>query len=484
MASTNETVISFKEVDFHYDFRKPILEEVSFNVRKGSKITIMWQNGAGKSTIFKLINGTLTPKVWVIHTPDGTTIATWYQVVLAEDKELSVQDFFRKYFNDDSVFNIDKQIGDILKVVNLKAPLDKKISAFSGGQQARLLLAAALIQDPDILLLDEPTNNLDSEGIWHLTEFLKNYKKTVLVISHDADFLNSFTDWVLYLDVFTKRVEQFVGNYHDTVEQISRKIEKDNMANARLKKEAQAKKDQANVFAHKGWKLRAVAKKMKEAAEELEDNMVDNRKEDKAIKDFKIPMQEDIGGVLLEIHSVHIIRDDEVVEEKQEVSLRKNDHLLLAWPNGIGKSTLLEKIVNGQEDWVKVTEGVRIGYYRQDFSNLDFNQTVYDCLREAAEEMTEQDLRSKAAGFLITWEIMKTEIWNLSEGQKGLVAFCRLVFLKPGILILDEPTNHINFRHIPIIAKALDSFEWAMILVSHVDEFVWQIRMDQYLDLK
>ena len=482
--SSNETVISFKEVDFFYDFRKPILEEVSFNVRKGSKITIMGQNGAGKSTIFKLINGSLKQNVWVINTPQGTTIATGYQVVLPEDKELTVQDFFRKYFPDKRVFNIDKQIGDILDVVNLKAKLDKKISAFSGGQQARLLLAAALIQDPDILLLDEPTNNLDSEGIWHLTDFLQNYKKTVLVISHDADFLNSFTDGVLYLDVYTKRVEQFVGNYHDTVEQIKKKIEKDNMANARLQKEAQAKKEQANVFAHKGGKLRAVAKKMKEAAAEMEDDMVDNRKEDKTIKDFTIPMQEDIGGVLLEINSVHIIENEQVVVRQEDVKLRKDDHILLAGPNGIGKSTLLEKIVSGEEDGVKLSSGVKIGYYRQDFSNLDFSQTVYDCLREAAEEMTEQDLRSKAAGFLITWEIMKTAIWNLSEGQKGLVAFCRLVFLKPGILILDEPTNHINFRHIPVIAKALDEFQWGMILVSHVDEFVWQIRIDQYLDLK
>jgi len=131
-----------------------------------------------------------------------------------------------------------------------------------------------------------------------------------------------------------------------------------------------------------------------------------------------------------------------------------------------------------------LTEWVKIGYYRQDFSNLDFDQLAYDCLKEAAwEEMWEQELRSTAAWFLINWDIMKTRIWDLSEWQKGLVAFCRLVFLKPGILILDEPTNHINFRHIPVIAKALDAYEWWMILVSHVDEFVWQIRMDQYLDL-
>lgn len=369
-------------------------------------------------------------------------------------------------------------------MVNLRAALDKKISAFSGGQQARLLLAAALIQKPDILLLDEPTNNLDSEGIWHLTDFLQNYSKTVLVISHDADFLNSFTDGVLYLDVYTKKVEQYVGNYYDVVEKVKKKIEKDNMENQRLKKEAIAKKEQANEFAHKGGKLRAVAKKLREAAEELEDDIVGNRKEDKAIRPFTIPLQEDIGGVLLEINSVHIIENDEVVMREENIKLRKDDHLLLAGPNGIGKSTLLQKIVSGEEDGVKVTPGVKIGYYRQDFSNLDFNQTVYDCLREAAGEITEQDLRKTAAGFLLTGEIMKSPIGVLSEGQKGLVAFCRLVLMKPGILILDEPTNHINFRHIPVIAEALNSFEGGMILVSHVDEFVWQIRMDQYLDLK
>ncbi len=485
MAASNENVIGFKNVDFHYDFRKPILDEVSFNVRKGSKITIMGQNWAGKSTIFKLINGSLEKKGGVINIDSKHTIATWYQVVLPEDKELTISDFFRKYFNDDSVFNIDKQIFEVLKVVNLKAPLDKQIKAFSGGQQARLLLAAALIQDPDILLLDEPTNNLDTDWIWHLTAFLQNYKKTVLVISHDAEFLNSFTDGVLYLDVFTKQVEQFVWDYHSVVEQIKRNMEKENMANARLKKEAQAKKDQANTFAHKWWKLRLVAKKMREAAADMEDDMVDSRKEDKAIKDFTIPLQKGIGWVLLDIHSVHIIRDDEVVVEDVEYQLRKDDHMLLAGPNGIWKSTLLEKIVNSDETGCSLTEGIKIWYYRQDFSNLDFDQTVYECLKEACvDDIIEQDMRSKAAWFLINGEIMKTRIWDLSEWQKGLVAFCRLVFLQPGILILDEPTNHINFRHIPIIAKALDAFEGGMILVSHVDEFVWQIRIDQYLDLK
>ena len=485
MAKTNETVIGFKNVDFNYDIRKPILEEVNFNIRKWAKITLMGQNGAWKSTIFKLINGSLEKTGWVINIDQKLTIATGFQVVKAEDKVLSVLDFFTKYAPKDIEVNIEKQISEILNVVNLKVKDNsKKVSAFSGGQQARLLLAAALIGEPDILLLDEPTNNLDTDGIWHLTEFLQNYKNTVIVISHDAEFLNSFTTGVLYLDVHNQRVEQFVWDYHDVVEKIAKNMEKENMANARLAKEAQAKKDQSNVFAHKWGKLRAVAKKMKEAAAEMEDAMVDTRKEDKTIKDFTIPMQEGVGWVLLDIHSVHIIEHDEVTVRDVEVQIRKDDHLQLAWPNGIWKSTLLEKIVNWDEDGATLGEWVKIGYYRQDFSNLDFKQTVIECLREAAgEEMTEQDLRSKAAGFLINGDLMKTEIWFLSEGQKWLVAFCRIVFLKPGLIILDEPTNHINFRHIPVIAKALDEYKWGMILVSHVNEFVWQIRMDQYLDL-
>lgn len=484
MAVTNETVISFKDVEFYYDFRKPILDFVNFNVRKWSKITIMGQNWAWKSTIFKLINGSIEKKSWVVNVWLNLTIATWYQVVLPEDKDLTIQAFFRKYFPDKNVYNIDKQIGEILDVVNLKAPLDKQIKAFSWWQQARLLLAAALIQNPDILLLDEPTNNLDRDGIWHLTTFLQNYKKTVLVISHDSEFLNSFTDWVLYLDIHTKKVEQFVWDYNDVVEQIARNKEKENQANARLKKEAQAKKEQAEIFAHKWGKLRLVAKKMREAAEEMEDEMVETRKEDRTIRDFTIPLQEDIGWVLLKINSVHVIENDEVTVKDVNIELKKDHHLLLSGPNWIGKSTLLEKIVSGKEDWCKLTPWVKIGYYRQDFSNLDFSQTVYDCLRETAwEGMPEQDLRSKAAWFLINWEIMKTCIGDLSEWLKWLVAFCRLVFLQPWIIILDEPTNHINFRHIPVIAKALDEFKWGMILVSHVDEFVRQVRIDEYLDL-
>jgi len=171
------------------------------------------------------------------------------------------------------------------------------------------------------------------------------------------------------------------------------------------------------------------------------------------------------------------------VTKKANITLRKNQHLLLKGPNGIGKSTLLEAIARGTAEGAEIAKDVKIGYYRQDFSTLDFDQTVHKALMIAMGQPDEQKMRATAAGFLITADTIDTKIGALSEGQKGLVAFASLVLERPGLLILDEPTNHINFRHLPVIAKALDQYEGAMILVSHVPEFVEQIRIDDTLDL-
>ncbi len=479
---SSNTIISFDDVSFGFEEKKPLLDEVSFNVREGAKITLMGQNGAGKSTILKLITEDYKPRLGKVNVFPDYTIGTAHQVMRTEDRELTVEQFFQSCFTEKK-FDIGRRIDEVLEIVNLKAPHERLIKSFSGGQQARLLLAAALIQDPDLLLLDEPTNNLDPEGIAHLTYFLQCSPKTCIVISHDADFLNAFTEGVLYLDAYTKKVEQYVGDYYDVVQQIKARIEKENMKNAQLEKEIQANKEQSNVFSHKGGKLRLVAKKMREKAEELEDSIVDVRREDKAIRPFNIPVQEDIAGDILKIDYFTAYKNHKEVLKEAEIAIQRNQHLLLAGPNGIGKSTLLEAIANGTARGVSIQSGIKVGYYRQDFSNLDFEETVFNALNAATNSKTEQEIRSLAASFLITGDVIHRKIGSLSEGQKGLVAFARLVLEEPGLLILDEPTNHINFRHIPVIAEALDHYEGAMVLVSHVYDFVEQIRIDRTLDL-
>ncbi len=479
----DEVIVRFQAVSHDFGLKKPILDEVDFTLRRGAKVTLMGQNGAGKSTLFGLIMGTHAPEAGDIHIAQNLSIALARQVIPRDQLDLTVRAFFQKVFPK-TMYDIDPRIDEILEVVNLVAPKDKIVRTFSGGQQARLLLASALIQNPDLLLLDEPTNNLDKAGIAHLTKFLIDYDKTVMVISHDAAFLNSFTQGVLYLDANTKKIEQYVGTYADVLREISARIEKENRKNAQLAKEIQENKDKANFFANKGGQMRLVAKRMREKADEMEEAKVDVRKEDKAIRAFTIPFQEDLGGEILSLTSLSVMKKHKPTQKKVAIALRKGTHLLLSGPNGIGKTTLLQSLADGTAKGATLSDHVRVGYYRQDFSNLDFDKSVAQELSAATSHpMSEEDLRRIAAGFLIMGELFHAKIGTLSEGQKGLVAFARLVLLRPGLLILDEPTNHINFRHLPVIAAALSAYEGPLILVSHVPEFVAEVRIDEILDL-
>ncbi|MFA6918526.1 MAG: ABC-F family ATP-binding cassette domain-containing protein [Patescibacteria group bacterium] len=478
-----EVILRFDEVSFEYAYKKPLLEEASFSVRKGAKITLMGQNGAGKSTIFNLIQGKIKPQKGRISITNDATIGTARQTMDRDDLELTVEKYFAKAFTM-VPGNLKSRISKVLEAVNLNMPLERKVGDMSGGQQARLLLAYALIQDPDILLLDEPTNNLDSDGIDHLITFLVMYEKTVIVISHDADFLNCFTEGVIYLDVFTHKIEAYVGDYYSVVEEISKRIEREQMENARAEKLIRDRKEKVNFFANKGGKMRKLAKKLRDEIEEQEDNIVDVRREDKTIRNFTIPEQ-NIKTEVVTIKSVLSFYNHLPLLKDVDVVLRKKTHLLVTGPNGIGKSTFLRFLVAGKAEGATITEGVRIGYYSQDFSQLNFDETVFNSLKSAIldDDITEQEMRSTAAGLLITGELMDHTVGSLSEGQKGLLSFARLVLMRPGLLVLDEPTNHINFRHIPVIAKAINDFEGAMILVSHMPDFVKQIRIDEYLDL-
>jgi ATPase subunit of ABC transporter with duplicated ATPase domains len=478
-----EVILRFDAVTFEYIHKKPILDEVDFSVRKGSKITLMGQNGAGKSTIFGLTKGDLKPKTGRISVASAATIGTARQTIAREDMPLTVEAYFAKAF-DIVPGNLKSRISKVLDAVNFNIPLERIVGDLSGGQQARLLLAYALIQDPDILLLDEPTNNLDQAGIDHLITFLIMYDKTVIVISHDADFLNCFTEGVIYLDVFTHKTELYVGDYYSVVEEIAKRVEREVMKNAQLEKKIQDRKEKVNFFANKGGKMRKLAQKLREETEDLEENKVDVRREDKTIRDFEIPVQEITSGKVVTLDKVRVIKDHEPVLKDIHKVLGKKDRLLVTGPNGIGKSTLLRALVAGTQPGTSIASEVKVGYYSQDFSTLNFDEKVFTSIENIlADGIDEQEMRSVAAGFLITGALMKHKIGELSEGQKGLLSFARLVLMKPALLILDEPTNHINFRHIPVIAQAINDYEGAVIMVSHMPDFVKEIKFTDELDL-
>eukprot|EP00978_Attheya_sp_CCMP212_P040759 scaffold225966_cov53-Attheya_sp.AAC.2 len=400
-------------------------------------------------------------------------------------RDLTVKAFFADQLGDASLkdHELEAKIARALQEVVLEAPGDRIIRTFSGGQQARLLLAAALIQNPTILLLDEPTNNLDYDGLFHLQNLIQETDKTCVVISHDEDFLNSFTDQVLYLDIFSKKVETYLGDYWFVKTEIQKRIKRENALNAQLKKKAQAKKDQAGKFANKGGGLRKVAKTMRGVAAEMEAKMQDVRKEDHALSDFTIPFSaSSSSGKILRIEQVSAFQ--RAAKMSEPVELRRGSRVQVCGPNGIGKTTFLEMIVAQKAPGVTIDEGADIGYYRQDFHNFDFDSTVLSCLEEASSHKHSMEhIRMTAAKFFLKSLTMKQQVKTLSEGQKGLLALACLCLQEPSILIMDEPSNHINFRHLPALAKAVSNFKGAVLLVSHDYHFVEAVGVQSTIDM-
>ena len=466
--SQEPVVIRFDHVSFEYDDSKVILDEANFSVHRNSIITIIGQNGAGKSTIFKLLLGKLTPQSGKISLENGTTIGIAEQIVPKDMLELSILDYFKTALPKVE-YGIEGVIKKIMDVVNLDILITKKVRELSGGQKARLLLAYALITNPDVLLLDEPTNNLDKGGVSELTTFLMNYKKTCIVISHDADFLNCFTDGVLNLDIHAKKIEQFVGNYYDVITEIEAKLERDRRENARLEKSIKDRFEKINKLGGKSIAMSQLARRIRKEIDEDREGEVEIRREDKTIPDFTIPAQEYVG---------YIVK----IKEPIQTELVKGSRLLIKGPNGIGKSTLLRSILSGKS--ADINAKIRVGYYSQDFSELDFQQTAYESLLSVSLTDKVQEVYSVAASFLLTGDILKTKVESLSEGQKGLLCYARLCLQEPGLLILDEPTNHINFRHIPVIARAINEFEGPIIFVSHLPDFSEKIKDVREVDLE
>jgi len=388
-----EVILRFNKVSFNFK-DKPILVDTDFSIRRNAKITIMGQNGAGKSTIFKLITKTLKVDSGEISIPKDATIGIALQMIPKDQLDLTLLKFFESAFKE-KIYDIEKRIKNVMEIVNLNLPINKEVKDLSGGQKARLLLAFALIQNPDILLLDEPTNNLDKDGIAHLTQFLMNYKKTCVVISHDANFLNSFTDGVLNLDVFTHKVEQFVGDYYSVVNQIAIQLEKDRMKNSRLQKEVTSTNVKINFFKKKSAQMNKLAKKLEKKVDESQSQVVEVRKEERTIKDFIIEEQH-IPRPLAQIESVTILKNHKLTSKKVELTLRKKDKLLIAGPNGIGKSTFLKSLVSGKENGCKIDPDVKVGYYSQDFSELNFEETAYEALFNVMEEKSPKDLYGTA----------------------------------------------------------------------------------------
>ena len=404
-------------------------------------------------------------------------------------------------------YEVERKTEESLKILNLDSfdYKNTKISTLSWWQKNRLILAKTIFLEPEILVLDEPTNNLDKKSYENLSKFAKKFKWTMIIVSHDPEFLNTFVDKVLYLDVFQHNIHEYYWTYKDVQNEVNEQMERDRRKMFRLQAEIKTKEkiihkreQQAKIY----WsaKLAQNVKQLKKKVEQIEEKKWEILKEDRIISNFTIPcVLPDTD--LVEFYSIEYFEDWEVKNLELNSPVLKWQICLIHWKNWKWKTMFLRKFVKKNSDcWF--AEESEIWYFSQNFENIYtktkkeieiekksweeiniFDKTVEEIL-ESVNWYDYQAMRACAAQFLFdSQDKLNWKFWILSEWQKALLQMAKLTFQKPNVLVLDEPTNHINFKHIPKIIEMMKNFRWTIILVSHDKNFINELPIAKVIDL-
>lgn len=479
---------------------KTVFENLSLSISTGDKIALVGINGTGKSALLKCIaeieehNGTVT------H-PNGFTIEYAAQSPVL-DESLSITDnvldrthpvmqLFKKYnhilkqmetdYNEalaHELSEVQAQIEQLdgftyrssaeailtkLGILNLEAP----VSTLSGGQKKRVALAKSLLKAPDLLLLDEPTNHLDFESIYWLIQFIKNYNKAVLVVTHDRYFLNEITNRIVELR--NGKLYQYRGNYEDYIVQ---KAEDELILANQEQKERQLYKQEL-AWMRKGAKARTTKQQARiDRFSDIEDKV----KAQKKSETMEINLQNKrLGKQVFELESVGMHFDDKVLFAGFSDIVQTTDRIGIVGQNGTGKSTLLNLLageLSPKTGTIKTGQTVRIGYYRQIDMELEKDMRMIDFLREKAEigftstgeKISVTQLLER---FLFPSAVHGTYISKLSGGERKRLYLLSILIQGPNVLLLDEPTNDLDTETLTVLEQYLETFKGAVITVSH-----------------
>lgn len=492
---------------------KVLIEGASATILQGQKVGIIGRNGCGKSTLFAAIQGELTPDLGTIGIPKNLKIATVAQktpalptpaieYVMQGDKTvsslLSRRDAAYAANDGEKIALIEDELG-VAGFWTLKAragsllfglgfgpdELEKPIAEFSGGWRMRLNLAQALIYQSDLLLLDEPTNHLDLDTVLFLQNFLKNYEGTLLCISHDRDFLDSFADHILHFE--EHKVVLYPGNY-SAYEKIRAE---------RIRAQKAARKKEEAILAHMQSfveRFRYKATKAKQAQSLLK--AIDRMQltavtQEESPFSFSFPEPERTPQVIAslkeldagyQVSSVNLVDSDgpmahhtgtgpEVVLKKVNLELLSGDRIALLGKNGQGKSTLIKTLVGDLAPLsgeVVIGKGIKIGYFAQhELESLNEDQDAMWHLYRINPDAKEKDLRSFLGSFAFSGDKVFDKVGTMSGGEQARLALALIAYQKPNLLLLDEPTNHLDLEMREALSVALASYSGALVLVSH-----------------
>ena len=493
-----------------------ILEKVSFSLEENDKLGIIGANGSGKTSLFKLITGEYEAEEGEIYISKGKTVGILSQygafsetddsegstalehmyaafpALLAAEKRLAELELLLADHNDDRhgaytneyMSLNEKFIRDgglefrgrcrsILQKLGFDdQQIDMNVSLLSGGQRTRLALAIELCQEPDILMLDEPTNHLDIETLGWLENYLTQYKKCVMVISHDRYFLDRITNKTLAIE--HHRAKLYNGNYTKSMEQ--RKIDREIYEKHYKNQQKEIARQEAYIAQQRQWNrerniIAAESRqKLLDKMEKLEAPETDQR----AIR-MKFTSAIASGNDVLNVKSLAMSFGNKRLFSDLNFLVKRNDRLLIVGPNGCGKSTLIKLIMGKLSATAgKIEEGynVEIGYYDQENQNLDLNKTVIDELWDCYPTLPEQKIRSTLAWFNFFGEDVFKTVKMLSGGERARLTLSKLILSKMNLLILDEPTNHLDIDSREALESALEDFDGTIIAVSHDRYFI------------
>jgi len=511
------TVLDINNVSKHFH-AEPVLERLSCKINRGEKVGLIGENGCGKSTLLKMIAGVENISSGTITRPTGATVGylaqemeydeerTVYQEILQvfsrirqladelrnleevmaspAEEEREQQRTMERYSHLSTEFErlggytYEYRIDAVLEGLRIADKKERRIASLSGGEKNVVALARILLQEPDILLLDEPANHLDFEGLEWLESFLKNYDRTVILVSHNRYLLDRVVDSILEIE--HRRITRYAGNYSWYRAEKMKKLLEQQAAYQSQQKEIRRLEEMIARFEH--WasmtddprQARRARNKqrMLDKMEKIDRPDLDGRRID---PEFAASSR--AGQIALQVKGYDKSFGDRVIFAAADLHLSFGDRVGLLGPNGTGKSTLFKEIVE-EAAWdhpvLRVGPQIRIGYYAQEHETLHPERTI---MRELLElpGVTRDRAFGVLSRFLFGWDDMDRIVGTLSGGEKSRVQLARLMLSDVNFLLLDEPTNHLDIFSREKVEEALEEFEGSILVISHDRYFLDRI---------
>jgi ATP-binding cassette subfamily F protein 3 len=490
----------------------PLFEDVTYVINKKDRIALVGKNGAGKSTMLKILAGLQQPTSGVVALPKDTTIGYLPQVMVLADKNTVMQEAEKAFehifdmqkelerMNQELAERTDYESEDYHKLIdrfthenerflmmggtNFHAEIertlvglgfkredfDRSTSEFSGGWRMRIELAKLLLRQPDVLLLDEPTNHLDIESIQWLETFLSTRANAVVLVSHDRAFINNVTTRTI--EISCGHIYDYKVSYDQYVILRKERREQQLRAYENQQKQIQDTEDFIERFRYKATKAVQVQSRIKQL-EKIERIEVDE--EDNSALRLKFPPASRSGSYPIICEDVQKKYGNHVVFHDVNLTINRGDKVAFVGKNGEGKSTLVKCIMNEIDFDGKLVIGhnVQIGYFAQNQAQmLEGEFTVFDTIDRVAVGDIRNKIRDILGAFMFGGEASDKKVKVLSGGERSRLAMIKLLLQPVNLLILDEPTNHLDMRSKDVLKEAIREFEGTVILVSHDRDFL------------